>query len=163
MARDLEPITHAELMKWVDYNPWTGVFIARKSRKKCRAGNAIGTVMGNGYIRITLRGRNYLAHRLAWFYMNEEWPPEQIDHINGQRDDNRIENLRCATPHQNAHNKASTRPDGVVGVSPQRGKYVATIGVRGKRHYLGSFSTYEAAVRARRRAEKKFGIDIFCS
>jgi hypothetical protein len=68
----------------------------------------LGTSNGFGYLRITVLGKSYYAHRLAWFYMNGEWP-DQIDHINGIKSDNRIENLRNVTVQQNNQNKLNAQ------------------------------------------------------
>lgn len=114
----------------------------------------------DGYRRIKVGGRTYLAHRLAWVLHYGEWPSQRIDHINGVRHDNRIANLRLCTNSQNvAHQfKARVSASGLRGVYPERGRWCSKIVINYQPHYLGSFSTKEAAADAYRAAAiKHFG------
>ena len=86
------------------YNQKTGEFTWKKNRKKALVGVVAGCRAKTGYWVITIGTRRYYTHRLAWFYMTGAWPSKQIDHINGQRDDNRWCNLREATYSQNQTN-----------------------------------------------------------
>lgn len=83
--------------------------------------------MATGYVLISFDGEQYLAHRLAWFYVTGEMPPMFIDHINGKPDDNRFENLREATPQQNGFNRGMPKNNksGAKGCEwrRDRGKY----------------------------------------
>lgn len=104
----------------------------------------------NPYHLLTLGRRNYLCHRLAWFYMTGSWPVEMIDHINGNKSDNRLCNLREATRGQNLanrHSLARHNTSGFRGVSPRKdnGKWRATIRDGKKIRSLGSFNTKEEA------------------
>ncbi len=94
-------------------------------------------------------GQQYAAHRLAWLYVNGEMPETPLDHKNGQRDDNRISNLRLASQSQNIANaKISARnSSGFKGVSKiaRNGLWMASIKVNGKSRNLGQFATPEAA------------------
>lgn len=101
----------------------------------------------NGYFRINIDGYRYLAHRIAWAMHYGEEPPPLIDHINGDRSNNCIGNLRRATFVQNRANARVARRNklGVKGVRRHRGRYSAEICVSGKRIYLGIFSTIDEA------------------
>ena len=155
-------ITQERLKELVDYNPETGVFTSKVKR-----GNSIwpGKVLGSkdsyGYIQFMLEGRMYRAHRLAWLFMyNEE--PEIIDHIDRNKSNNKISNLRPATKEENAQNVEliKTNKSGVRGVSwsSARECWTASIYVNGASEFLGEFDTLEEAAEARREAEKEFGI-----
>jgi len=137
--------TKERLRELLQYSPETGLFFWLQ-RKGCRTGVALGSDNGNGYLRITVDGRSNYAHRLAWIYMHGAIPLGQIDHINGIRSDNRIANLRPATPAQNVANRHGAQANsksGVIGVSwhKRAGKWQAHRG----RRYLGLFDTKEAA------------------
>lgn len=128
------------------YNPDTGIFVwvKRKSRRDCLGKRAGGKSL-DGYTYIVVRGRKYRAHRLAWLYMTGDWPPHQIDHINGDRADNRFANLRPATHEQNQANskKPVTNTSGFKGVHWKAGhkKWVASIHINGRPKYLGARDT----------------------
>ena len=114
-----------------------------------KIGDVAGTRCGNGYISVFLEGRRYAAHRLAWFYVNKEWPEFDVDHINRVRTDNRICNLRMASRTENNQNTVETRRNtsGVKGVSRSKtpGKWVARIRVERRDVHLGTYSTIEDA------------------
>ena len=104
-------------------------------------GQIAGSISDAGYVIIRVAGRNYKAHRLAWFYMTGNWPVGKIDHENTCRADNRWENLRPATDRQNAQNRRIRRDNAarLKGVSFHRGtgRYQAQIQVDGKKLCLG--------------------------
>jgi hypothetical protein len=151
MKTDRKAALPAERLREVlDYNPETGEFVWRMSNgKRAVAGQPAGGISRNGYVRISIDTRHY-AHRLAWFYVHGVWPKGQIDHINGIRDDNRIENLREATASQNGQNRRAARADshsGKIGVrlSPTSGRWGAEIVKDGEKCSLGYFDTPDAA------------------
>lgn len=131
-----------EMVDVVSYDPSTGYFTWAKSRA--------GRAHKDGYWRINIMGREYLAHRLAWFISSREWPNQQIDHINGIRNDNRLENLRLATKEQNAQNSGlyKSNKSGFRGVSLKKGKWTAQIQANNKKQHIGYFPTKEAAASA---------------
>jgi hypothetical protein len=145
----------------MNYEPETGVFTWRVSRGKAASGKAAGHVDVSGYIRIRVKARNYSAHRLAWLHTHGHWPSGQIDHINGNRDDNRLANLRDVTAAINQHNRrkvsANNRSTGLLGVGRvSRSKtFEARIRVNGESVYLGSFKTPEAAHEAYVKAKRE--------
>lgn len=118
-----------------------------------------GRMSSNGYRQICVNGRRYVAHRLAWLYVYGEWPKMQLDHINQNRDDNRIENLREVTNKQNGENVRihSHNITGRRGVSFIRSRmaWQADIKHYGKTKYLGTFDNIIDAVAARMRAERE--------
>ncbi len=147
------------LHELLDYNCDTGVFTWKKPRRGVKTGVPLGCDNGSGYLRITVAGKSEYAHRLAWVYVHGFWPTEHIDHINGNRSDNRIANLRAATSAENMQNmrQATKRSNSnVLGVSwhKRASKWQVHICVGKKRKYLGLFEdkslaeqTYLAAKR----------------
>lgn len=127
-----------------------------RPRKNTKAGSSAGSVKPNGYLRIVFDGRGYLGHRLVWFFVHGVWPDKQIDHINGERSDNRIANLRLATCTQNLGNarKPSHNTSGLKGVSWNKAtkKWLTQIQVYGKATCLGFFADASEAHEAYRSA-----------
>jgi hypothetical protein len=131
------------------YNPDTGLFYWKSSHGGRRAdGKPAGAKTRAGYIRISLDGTDYLAHRLAWLYHYGAWPENVVDHINGDRADNRIQNLRDV-PHwanlQNTQTISQNNNTGARGVTRLKNRYRAEIQVNGQRIHLGVFDTVEEA------------------
>ena len=128
------------------YEPETGTFIWKVRGPGKTVGKSLGTKIWSGYVTIKVDGVVYYAHRLAWFYTYGEWPEGQIDHIDRNKANNGIANLRISTPAQNSARRATTRRVAVSrGVMPHGTGFVARIHHAGKRHYLGYFATAEAA------------------
>jgi hypothetical protein len=98
-------LTAEQSREQLDYNPETGEFRWKVPRNGVIVGAKAGTDCHDGYISIRIFGKRYMAHRLAWLHHYGEWPIGGLDHINGQRWDNRIVNLRLATPKQSAANR----------------------------------------------------------
>ena len=95
------------------YNPETGVVYWKKSKSHfIDHGKEAGTITGNGYRQISLDYKPYSAHRIAWLLYYKEWPVNQIDHINRDRLDNRISNLRDVTAQENVMNQARFHDQG---------------------------------------------------
>lgn len=113
-----------------------------------------------GYLSGTLFGKKYRAHRVAWLHYYGEWP-EQVDHINGDRGDNRISNLRSVKSQDNCKNYGIPKDNktGVLGVrkEPRTGKWTAQIRSDNKYKHLGTFVDFFEAVCARKRAELAMG------
>jgi hypothetical protein len=141
-------ITAEKLRARLDYDPATGLFTWRENQRR-HSGKLAGTIGVRGYIQIMLDKRQYRAHRLAWLHVHGAWPATALDHINGIHDDNRIKNLRLATPSQNGANRVinGRSTSGFKGVSFQkdRSKWRAQIRVNWKPLYLGLFETAEDA------------------
>ena len=149
------------LREVLSYSPETGEFTWLVTNgPHAREGNRAGTDHPEGYRVIRVDGVRYLSHRLAWFYVNGEWPKEQLDHRNGIRNDNRISNLREANQSQNSQNQAVRRDSksghtGVHWLERER-KWSAVIQASGKTIRLGQFNSLDLAVSARAEAKAKF-------
>lgn len=118
----------------------------------------------NGYRQGTLSGVVCLAHRVAWAIHHGAWPNGQIDHINGERDDNRMSNLRDVSRSINQRNRTrnprnSSGANGVY-LDRRRGLWVAEINIDGGRAYLGSFLDIDDARAARCKAERLHGYTL---
>ena len=166
-------LTAQHLKEVVHYDPQTGSFhwLDRPRsqfstsqgygawRAKC-LGREAGTPTGQGYRRVSIDNRVYLAHRLAWLYVHGKWPSQNIDHINGDGADNRIANLRDVSNTENHKNLRLTKTNksGVSGVRRTKyGTWTAAIWDRARVIRLGSFETMAEAVAARKTAERDFG------
>jgi len=146
-----------------DYDRDTGEFIAKANRPGGRkAGSLVGGLDGHGYLTISVDGKNYKAHRLAWLFVYEKWPAGHIDHLNHDRADNRLENLRVVREHSENSKNQKLRVDntsGRVGVywNLNRQKWEVKISSKGKTYGLGYFKNKEDAIWMRNLAEKEFG------
>jgi hypothetical protein len=157
-------LTAERLRELFDYDPETGLF----ARKAAGAHNAIlgvwrpGTAMRNGYRVFNVGGKTQYAHRMAWLYIHGELPPRgvDLDHINRNKSDNRIANLRLLSRVENSHNRAEPKHN----TSGRKGVYwckthqqwIARFQWDGKQKSLGYFATFDAAVAARVEAERRY-------
>ena len=128
------------------YSPDTGLFTWKINRRgKATAGSIAGSKNGCGYIIIKIDGRSYQAHRIAWLVMYGSFPNDMIDHIDGNRENNKINNLRQATAEQNMWNSVAGKNNktGVKGVSwdNKNKKFRACISVKGKDKQIGRYSS----------------------
>jgi hypothetical protein len=125
---------------------------ANPSIRAAKVGQIAGSLGRAGYRRISIDGKRIMAHKIAWLYEYGVMPKAEIDHINGDKSDNRVGNLRLATKSQNEFNKGKTarNSSGFKGVSrcDRLNKWLARCMVNGKSKYLGSFETPELASRA---------------
>ena len=135
-------ITQEYLKSILQYNENTGEFVWLMALKRMKIGNIAGSIT-NGYIYVSLNKKKYLAHRLAWFYIYGKWPLNCIDHINGIRDDNRINNLRDVTPRENSQNRKEHRLGHLPGTTfnKQKNKWHSRYKLNNKSIHLGSFNT----------------------
>lgn len=158
---DQKLVSAEELRSLLSYDKESGDFTWIKSRGRMKSGQIAGVINGPGYSIITINRVQYLAHRLAWLYVNGEWPPQFIDHINGVRADNRLSNLRSVSHKENLRNQAqrSNNKSGCTGVYwiKASGKWQVFIRGDGKNVHVGMFDNFEDAVNARKKAEHERG------
>lgn len=142
-------VTQERLQELLSYDINTGIFrwkVDRTCKTKC------GDIAGycGRYVTIRIDSKSYQAHRLAWLYVYGECPKYQIDHINGIKQDNRLVNLREATPSQNQMNRGtpSTNTSGHKGISwyKSTNKWRATISVDKKQISLGYYENIDDAI-----------------
>lgn len=148
LAWKIRPTEHFDTR--MHFHTWNGRY----------PGRTVGWVSKTGYKQTTLKGRKFYLHRIIWF-MAYGYAPEQIDHINHDTLDNRIENLRPSNNLSNGHNQSMKKNNksGVTGVfwCGRDGKWWAYINKDGKRNFLGTFDDFDLAVSARKKAEVKMG------
>jgi len=144
------------------YEPGTGLLAwVKPTRKSIRPGAVAGTPTHNGYVQVGFNGSVYYAHRLAWLLTHGVWPADEVDHINGIKDDNRLTNLRVVSSTENSRNiaKRNTNTSGVIGVTwdKARAKWKVMIGVNRKNVNIGRYTSLKEATGARHDAEVKYG------
>ena len=144
-------LTVSRVRELLHYQPETGVFTwLFITSNRVKVGDVAGGFDAEGYRRISIDGHNYKAHRLAWLYVHGKWPVDQIDHIDCQKNNNRLCNLREATGSGNQQNQRAPgrgNTSGFLGVSwsVRAKKWKAQITVNGKKIYLGYFPAAELA------------------
>ena len=159
-----DPIDMRGLLR---YDPSTGKLYWRdrnelepdaKRWNKRYAGKEAFTTKCGGYMYGPIRGVTCSAHRVVWAIVYGEWPSADVDHINGDRTDNRLSNLRVVCRKENTRNRKipKTNTSGSMGLGwyPDRQKWRVVITSDGKRRHLGYFSDFNEAVKARKEAEK---------
>lgn len=146
-------ITQENLKQLVDYVD--GMLVAKTNSKCRKVGDTLSSLTDKGYLRSSVCGKSYRVHRLVFLY-HHGYMPIQVDHIDGNRMNNKIENLRDATSSQNNQNRKATSSSGVKGVvwHKQSKKWVASICVNRKSVHLGSFLSIEEAALVANRARK---------
>ena len=146
-----------------EYDKETGNLIWKIQQRGIRKGSIAGSVKSHGYLCVGINYKSYRAHRLV-FLMHKGYLPKTIDHINGDKLDNRIENLRAATVGQNQHNRKTNanNTSGYKGVSWNKGcnKWLSQIKLEGKRIHLGYFDNLEEAAEVVRKAREELHGDF---
>lgn len=153
-------LNQAFLQKFFLYAPNTGKLIARLPTRNNSIGDELGSIHNHGYRAISICGKSYLAHRLIWLYMTGDLP-EQVDHIDHDRLNNRWENLRAVTSTTNSKNtglskNSKTKVNGVSYIKTLS-KYRAYIMVNRKHIHLGVFEDINDAIEARKQADINYG------
>lgn len=150
-------LTQSLLKKLLNYDPDTGIWTWNVSRGKnnCEGMRAGCVDTYHGYRRISINDISYRSARLAWFYSFGRWPKGHIDHINHNKLDDRVANLRDVKPIINQRNRPlhSNNTSGICGIRFHDGKYEACIIINQKYIYLGRFTNKCDAIAARKAAE----------
>jgi hypothetical protein len=152
-------LTQSELKELLDYNKDTGIFTwKQRTSNRVKVGSIAGNLNSNGYIELSVKGHRTLAHRLAWLYEHGELPI-LIDHINGDKKDNKICNLRSATYAENAYNSKvrSDNKSGVRCVSWDKAKQSWEVRVKldGKLKHFGNYKNLDEAAKIAEQTRKK--------
>lgn len=148
-------LTQAELQEYLHYDTDTGIFTwIKKPNNKILKGSRAGSLNKAGYRNIDLLGKKYVAHRLAWLYVHGNFPDGIIDHINHERDDNRLCNLREVSHAENMRNRirnSNTRVDEAgIWWCKRRKRYIAEITLNRKKVYQKSFTDIDEAINQRK-------------
>jgi hypothetical protein len=142
-------ITAEQLRKILEYSAETGVLVWKiRPSRAVKAGDVAGCVDNNGYVTVGINRRIYKSHRLAWLIVHGVWPNGLIDHIDGNKSNNRLSNLRLVNETGNAENVR--RPNkrnksGFMGVIWFQNKWRASITIKHKTKWLGDYATPEEA------------------
>lgn len=140
------------VLEYDDTSPTGLRWLVATSNRVTVGSPALCAKHSKGYYSGQVLGQRQYAHRVVWYLHTGDWP-EQVDHINGNRRDNRIENLRAVNNQQNAFNRRDVR-----GYTPYRGKYMAYITVDYTFKFLGYYDTPEAARGAHLAAKKELHV-----
>lgn len=159
----ISKLMNAETLRsLITYDADTGLISCKKGRRGVKENAFSRCVDSCGYLHMTIFGKSYRLHRLAWLYAHGKWPRGRIDHINGIKTDNRLSNLRECIAGENARNvrRRKDNTTGVTGVTwcKQTGKFRAQIHYMGKTRPLGRFDSFVKAWEARLVAEVSSGL-----
>ena len=157
----MKELTQERLKEVLYYDREMGVFTWLVDRGSVKAGDIAGCMNSGGYIQIMIDGELYIASVLAWFYVEEYWPENIIDHENRIRSDNRWSNLRHVTYQCNNRNRRMLKNNtsGVTGVNFNKitNKWQSQISINNKNRSLGHYKDFDKAVKARWEGELKYG------
>lgn len=145
-------ISPDDVLACFDYDRDRGFLLRKKATCRNPAGSVVGYPNEKGYLRCRVKGKTLKVHRVIWLLENGKFPDMQLDHINGNKQDNRIVNLREVTTQENHQNKKTCQ--GYYETS--RGKFRADIYIDGKKISVGTFDTPEEASAAYWIAKKKY-------
>lgn len=152
-------VTAERLRELFSYDPERGILSRLVPRNGTKTGPIPGTLTNRGYLQISADNRRYYVHRIAWMISHGEIPDGlYIDHVNGNRSDNRLANLRLLTIAENCQNRHGvhrSREGGILGVDLKRGKWRARINIGGRQVEIGLFPTQDEASEAYLKAKRE--------
>ena len=154
-----ESLTQDELKQLLRYNPETGLFtrVKKSANGRAKVGDIAGGYDLNGYNTIKLNGSRYYGHRLVWLYVYGYFPKE-IDHIDRNKSNNKLSNLRSVTRKENMLNKPSYLGEyRGIWFNKKWNNHQVYARIDGKAIYCGSFKTKDEAMRARNMVEENYG------
>lgn len=157
----MQPLTLALVNEYLTYDSGTGKLHQRKKRPRIQVGSLAGCVRPKGYRYIELEGRKYPAHHIVWLLETGKTPTKSLDHIDGNKDNNHISNLREVTNKQNTENRGKQRNNttGYKGVTYNKrlNKYIAQIQHNSKQMHIGVYPTaHEAHLAYESKAQELF-------
>lgn len=141
-------LTQVELKSILRYDPTTGFFFwIYQQGNSIKKDTVAGGINDNRYRKIQINGVKHSAHRLVWLYVYGSFPEKETDHLNGNKDDNRVENLQDKSSRRNNQNKAKHRAGKLAGARLRKGSkmWYARIHINGKDLHLGTFKTAREA------------------
>lgn len=148
MKKYRQDLTYAEVAAVLAYDPLTGVLTHLHATKRSPAGRPAGRLDTKGYYRTRIGTAEYKNHRLAWLLHYRVWPEKEIDHINGDPSDNRIDNLRDVSTFENSMNRKNAmcnNKTGFLGVSAVKGGFIAQLKVGKRKLRSAAMKTAEEA------------------
>lgn len=151
-------LTQERLKELLHYDPETGLFVRLRKTKKSAVGSVAGSSNSAGYLVIRVDEKVYYAHRLAILYVTGEWPTAHMDHIDGDRSNNRYSNIRDVSATVNGQNRRSANKSsstGLLGAHRKRSRFASRIVVDGTEVSLGRFDSPEEAHAAYIAAKRK--------
>ncbi len=151
-------LTQARVKDLFDYDNLTGDLLWKQYMGNRKIGSPAGFISGHGHLQTAINGRSYLNHRLIWLWVHGYFPENDIDHVNRDKLDNRLENLREISHQCNVRNSGNPKNNtsGIKGVCWANGrkKWVAFLTLNGKQISLGTYSDFDNAVCARLAGEQ---------
>ena len=147
MAAKNSILTQQRLQQLYDYDSETGIFFHKTN------GTKRGFIRKDGYVQLEIDRHYYLCHRLAWLYVNGEWPKHEIDHINKIKSDNRITNLRDVRRYINSQNKnlPKNNKSGHTGIKweTKSNKWIVKFQMDNKIYHLGTYEDLDKAIQVK--------------
>lgn len=151
-------LSPAELVDLFRYEEDSGLLIWIKPKGRVKVGSACKSLKANGYLQVEVSGRNYLVHRIIWALKTGSWPDKHIDHVDGNRSNNRWTNLRDVSQGVNMQNLKRAKSQnklGLLGVIFHRNRYRAVLQANGKVVHRSYHSTAEEAHIAYLKAKRR--------